>query len=479
MRFLDLDLVAYGPFTDVSLDLSAGGQGLHVVYGPNEAGKSAALRAVHAVLFGIPGQTTDNFTHDYAKLRIGARLRNSEGAEFSFVRRKGRAATLLRPNNDQGGAYPDGALDPYLVDMDGETFDRVYGIGYEELRRGGLELKAMRGLIGESLFVAGLGITGLTNTLGALDQEARELYATRSTSSTIRKYIAEYKEVQQDKRKSEVPTSRWEGLQQSIRKSRSRRDDLATELKNLRRESGRLDRLRRALPRVVERDQLTDELTRLGNVVILPSSYSIEDRISSQNDLKHAYQRAPRLREALDGEHGLRNGIRTIAIADGLLEQAELITKLHEDLGSHLKASRDQADLRLRRDNLRAQAKARLAELRRDVPWDIVDRLRIPPDRKITIQNLGNLEKSLRERPAQLERNEGQITSDLDADRIALKRLDSRRDVAALKSVLLRVQKDGDLDQRLVNAERAMSVAMSEAEQALDPDFPDGVLSMA
>jgi len=55
MRFLDLDLVAYGPFTDVSLDLSAGSQGLHIVYGPNEAGKSAALRAVLARASAPPG----------------------------------------------------------------------------------------------------------------------------------------------------------------------------------------------------------------------------------------------------------------------------------------------------------------------------------------------------------------------------------------------------------------------------------------
>ena len=39
-------LLAYGPFTDKILDFSDGGFGLHVVYGPNEAGKSTALRAL-------------------------------------------------------------------------------------------------------------------------------------------------------------------------------------------------------------------------------------------------------------------------------------------------------------------------------------------------------------------------------------------------------------------------------------------------
>lgn len=466
MRFLYLNLVAYGPFTEVSLDLSAGNQGLHIIFGPNEAGKSAALRAMHAVLFGISGQTTDNFTHEYARLRIGARLQNSGGDELSFVRRKGRSATLLKTDDDQGSAYPDSVLDPYLASTDGETFGRVYGIGYEELRRGGMELKAMRGLVGESLFVAGLGIACLSNTLATLDQEAHELYTTRSATSTIRKYITEYKQVQQDKRKAEVPTSRWEGLQLSIKKSCSHRDDLATKLKNLRIETGRLDRLRRALPRVVEREQLGAELDELGEVVILPSSYSTEERISCQNNLKHAGQRVPRLREDLDGEHGLRNKISALSIPEGLLEQADLIAKLHEDLGSHLKASKDQADLRLKCDNLRAQAKARLAELRSDVSWDSVDSLRIAPDRKVTIQNLGNLEKTVRERPTQIERNEVNVISELKADRIQVNKLDSPRDSAQFKGVLSRIQKDGDLDQQLVNAKCAMDGALADAEKA-------------
>ncbi|HAN96808.1 MAG TPA: hypothetical protein DCQ98_04970, partial [Planctomycetaceae bacterium] len=38
MRIDRLDLIAYGPFTDAQLDLSRGSHGLHLVFGPNEAG---------------------------------------------------------------------------------------------------------------------------------------------------------------------------------------------------------------------------------------------------------------------------------------------------------------------------------------------------------------------------------------------------------------------------------------------------------
>ena len=57
MKILRLDLRAFGPFSDVSLDLAAGSEGFHLIYGPNEAGKSSALRALRNLLYGIPGNT--------------------------------------------------------------------------------------------------------------------------------------------------------------------------------------------------------------------------------------------------------------------------------------------------------------------------------------------------------------------------------------------------------------------------------------
>src|SRR5208282_4286172 len=81
-------------FEEQPLDLS-GPCGFHVVYGPNEAGKSSALRGLHALLFGFPVQSGDDFRFRYTQFRIHASLVDSAGTTLECIRRKGKKATLL------------------------------------------------------------------------------------------------------------------------------------------------------------------------------------------------------------------------------------------------------------------------------------------------------------------------------------------------------------------------------------------------
>ena len=70
MRFQRLHVPAFGPFTHLELNFPKKDRDLHVIYGDNEAGKSSLLRAIRDLLFGIPGQSPDNFLHDYKNLRL-------------------------------------------------------------------------------------------------------------------------------------------------------------------------------------------------------------------------------------------------------------------------------------------------------------------------------------------------------------------------------------------------------------------------
>ncbi|HYF58353.1 MAG TPA: AAA family ATPase, partial [Burkholderiaceae bacterium] len=116
MRIASLHLKAWGPFDDAVLDLDApAGGGLQVVYGPNERGKSTAMRAIHAMLFGVPVRTDDHFGRDYAALRVGAVLDDGT-RRLALMRRKGAKHTLFEFDPASGEERPDRVVDQAVVD---------------------------------------------------------------------------------------------------------------------------------------------------------------------------------------------------------------------------------------------------------------------------------------------------------------------------------------------------------------------------
>ena len=123
MKIQRLDLRAFGPFTGVSLDLAAGSEGFHLIYGPNEAGKTSALRALRNLLYGIPGNSADDFIHNKPSLRIGATLVRRDGQQLEIVRRKGNKGTLLPP--DEKEPLDDAVLHSFLGGCDQAQFETM------------------------------------------------------------------------------------------------------------------------------------------------------------------------------------------------------------------------------------------------------------------------------------------------------------------------------------------------------------------
>ncbi len=156
MKILRLDLTAFGPFSNARLDLCGGCQGLHVVNGANDAGKSSSLRAITDLLYGIHSRTPDNFIHPYPRLRIGAQLQHSDGTVLEIVRRKSSKNSLFQ--GDDSTALDETELIRFMGDVDRELFHMMFGIDHERLRRGGEEIAQGAGRIGELLFAAGGGL---------------------------------------------------------------------------------------------------------------------------------------------------------------------------------------------------------------------------------------------------------------------------------------------------------------------------------
>ncbi len=158
MKLATLHLKAVGPFTDVVIELSGGEQGLHLIHGPNEAGKTSTLRALSHLLFGFPHLSADNFVHPNEQLRIGGTLRHSDGEELEIVRRRGKSSLRGR---DDSTVIPEERLARFLAGISQETFETLFGIDHARLARAGEEIRTGQGHLGEMLFAAGAGLAGL------------------------------------------------------------------------------------------------------------------------------------------------------------------------------------------------------------------------------------------------------------------------------------------------------------------------------
>ena len=218
MKLLRLHLQAFGPFTDRWLDLGDGAVGLHLVCGPNEAGKSSALRALTALRYGIETRSTDDFVHDHPAMRLGAVLLDRDGRTVSVVRRKGRGQTL----SVRG---PDDALSPASADLEYQLtgglkradFESLYGLDHLRLRQGGEALLKGEGDVGAALFEASAGVRSLQDVLAQLDQEARRHFVpgARGSKGRINEALRQHGEQASALREATLRPAVWAELQRA------------------------------------------------------------------------------------------------------------------------------------------------------------------------------------------------------------------------------------------------------------------------
>ncbi|MEM9656767.1 MAG: AAA family ATPase, partial [Planctomycetota bacterium] len=243
MRILRLDLLAFGPFTERSLEFGAAAR-LYLVHGANEAGKSSSLRALRHLLYGIPQQTPDNFLHPYQNLRIGGVLETADGARLEFIRRKGRAKTLRAP--DDSTVLDESTLEDALAGVDEAAFAQRFGIDYDELRRGGEAIAAGGGDLGEVLFAAGAGVADLRQIQEGFDKEADELFKPRGSTQRIAQSLADLEKCRKEIRESQLLPAQWVKHDEALQKAVERQQKIDEQLSRHRTDRSRLNRISRS-----------------------------------------------------------------------------------------------------------------------------------------------------------------------------------------------------------------------------------------
>lgn len=345
MRLLRLDLDRYGPFTGRTLSFPPGAR-LHIVHGPNEAGKSCTLAAITDLLFGIERLTRYDFLHEGKDLRIGAEIIGRDGSRLTFRRRKGNKNTLLGPDDSP---IADDALLPYLGSLTRDVFSRAFGLNAETLRRGAEDMLRSDGEAGASLFAAASGLRGLSDLRRSLEDEANTIFAPRA-SKDRRFYQAldRFEDARKAIREGELRAGDWKALNESIDSLAARLGDIRAQRNGIAAARSQLARLKRVGPLMRLLDEHLVRLDAFAGLPQLPRGTtdalrgSLDAVTQAEEGLRRAETDLATARQDLDG----------IAVDEALTVAADQVVQIFGESGGHAASRRDLPRIQAELDDL-------------------------------------------------------------------------------------------------------------------------------
>lgn len=328
MKLLRLDLKAFGPFTERTLDLAGNPAGtshptlqhgavdgssagigasasLVLIHGPNEAGKSATLRAISDLRFGIPAKSGDDFIHPYKEMRVGGLFEDRDGRRHELVRRKGLNATLSQVGSEAAALAP--AIEALITcGFTKADHDSMFGLDHQRLREGGEALLKGEGEVGAALFEASAGIRSVPALLEGLDQAARKYFmpGTRAKNGVINEALRQYAEKHDAYRKALLRPAAWQELMRAHQRCEETLKALESERLQLNARQQLIAELRAVAPLLSAIDQAADVLQDLEQTVLLaPDAQS--ERAAAQTGLAQAGASAEDALEEIERQQAL------------------------------------------------------------------------------------------------------------------------------------------------------------------------------
>lgn len=294
MRLRRLELTRYGLFTDHVIDLGERRDGepdLHIVYGPNEAGKSTTISAFLDLLFGIGMQSRYNFLHPYPSMRIGATLELANG-EQQFVRIKRPQRSLLGQDNQP---LSEALIQGELGNLDRAAYRAMFCLDDETLESGGDDILQSKGDVGRLLFAATAGLSDLSRVLEQVRQEADGFYRFHARSGELATLKAELANLKETREKIDTLASDYARLVGARDTAARLYEESLQQIGATERDAAAIGRKLSALPRISELNDLRAQADELSGLPEAPLAWPTE--------LPELEQAETVLAVSLDGAH--------------------------------------------------------------------------------------------------------------------------------------------------------------------------------
>ncbi len=333
MRITDVMIDRYGVWNDLLLPVQE--NGLTVIYGPNEAGKSTLMRFIRGVLYGFPA----------SGLASDGRQDSMNGWGGS-LRLKDRNAPLeaSRHIDEQGRQHFRGAsgnrtlsesdFEKMLQEVDADIYKTIYTLGLKELR----ELATLQtDQVGEYIYGTSLGLIG--HRLMQAEQKTRgnaqKIADFNYGTGRLFDLSGEYSSMQDALRKSGQVMQRYQQSLDQSRKLESVQAERRHRLNELRRERSNYQFLQRVWGPWKRQRELSAELRGLPDASLFPNDGLTrldrleQEKRAAEKNVKQLRREQSDLRKALDRErehYDLRDhasAVRALIDMRGLVESAE------------------------------------------------------------------------------------------------------------------------------------------------------------
>ena len=269
MRLRRLDLSRYGMFTDHTINFGEridGSPDLHIVYGPNETGKSTALGGFLDLLFGIEPRSRYSFLHGYEAMRIESDLEIS-GQTHRLVRVRKTKASLL---DEHGQPIADGVIANALGGMNRDAYKAMFSLDDDTLEGGGDEILRSEGDLGQLLFATSAGLVELSKTLNRLRESAEKFHRGRARNTELYKLKAEILQLDKEKKGLDTVASVFARFITDRGRAKSAYDEAMSVRAKLETEREDAERRIQGLPWLDEIHRLRREIMELESLPEVP-----------------------------------------------------------------------------------------------------------------------------------------------------------------------------------------------------------------
>lgn len=453
MRFASLALERYGHFEGCELSFRPGAPDLHVVYGANEAGKTTSMAAVSDLLFGFPTRSPYNFRYDYSLLRVGAVL-EGDGKTLACRRKKGTSGTLLDLDDRP---LDEGNLLAMLRGQTRETFGLSFSLDQDGLRAGGRAMVEARNDLGRALFAAGSGLTGISDELSRIEEDADAIWGPRASSK--RSFTVAQRELETQSRAVREQSLRpktWLDARGAVAAAKANLDDAQRRRDETLAEVSRVERIRRIAPSArLLVDQLASLSGHAETVAIPPQREDAAE--TTMTEIDHATMaKAMALKLADEATERMQALVPDPAV----LVQADRIDELGATAGAVAKARQDM--FRLAAEH--ASGTGLIARLREEVGA-------VEPPTRILSSRLRELALGHVQDASALEQITESEEDLAQRRRVGLDRVDETSKTVELALIVAAIDAaralGADADARCEMSERKAELAATAVEQAI------------